>query len=196
MALTELVGPEVVSAVLNPEIIIGTGLYLVLKPILKQSGLIDKTKGAYKNSMVAYNVLMALYSATAFIVTGVALGWDRGYGQWLRDLTGDKVVTLYTVRRRRRAAAALPHARRSATLAVEHFASSSRRASVCFCFERRGDVRPASRAQDSCPSPVFNSKLFVWAAWSFYYSKYFEYLDTAWLVLKGKDVSFLQTFHH
>ena len=36
----------------------------------------------------------------------------------------------------------------------------------------------------------------MWAAWSFYYSKYVEYLDTAWLVLKGKDVSFLQTFHH
>ena len=34
------------------------------------------------------------------------------------------------------------------------------------------------------------------AAKSFYYSKYIEYLDTAWLVLKGKPVSFLQTFHH
>jgi len=133
------------AAIASPGIIVGTGFYLVLKPILKQTGLIDTTKGAYKHSMIAYNILMAVYSATAFIVTGTALGWDRGYMQWLRDLTGDKVVTLY---------------------------------------------------QDGCPSPVFDSKLFMWAAWSFYYSKYVEYLDTAWLVLKGKPVSFLQTFHH
>merc|ERR1711892_575436 len=65
--------------------------------------------------------------------------------RWLRALTGDKVVELYT---------------------------------------------------NSCPSPVWESTLFVWAAKSFYYSKYVEYLDTAWLVLKGKPVSFLQTFHH
>lgn len=47
-----------------------------------------------------------------------------------------------------------------------------------------------------CPSPVWDSKLFTWTAKAFYYSKYVEYLDTAWLVLKGKKVSFLQAFHH
>lgn len=47
-----------------------------------------------------------------------------------------------------------------------------------------------------CPSPVFSSRLFVYTAWAFYYSKYIEYMDTAWLVMKGKPVSFLQTFHH
>ena len=47
-----------------------------------------------------------------------------------------------------------------------------------------------------CPSRVWDSKLFVWTAKAFYYSKYVEYLDTAWLVLKGKNVSFLQAFHH
>lgn len=143
--MEELLGAEVVSALTSPGILIGTGLYLLLKPICQQSGLIDTSKGAYKSSMIAYNVLMAVYSAAAFLVTGVALGWDRGYGQWLRDLTGDTIVTLY---------------------------------------------------QDTCPSSVFENKLFVSTAWSFYYSKYVEYLDTVWLVLKGKPVSFLQTFHH
>jgi len=144
-ALQSALGKDVAAAVLSPEILIGTFSYLLLKPLLKQSGLIDTTKGAYRNSMILYNVLMAAYSGCAFLATATVLGWDRGYGQWLRDLTGDKVVTLY---------------------------------------------------QDNCPSPVFESKIFVWVAWSFYYSKYVEYLDTAWLVLKGKPVSFLQTFHH
>ena len=144
--MADLLGPEVISALSSPGIIVGTGFYLLLKPICKASGLIDTTKGAYKKSMIAYNVLMAVYSAAAFLATGVALGWDRGYGQWLRDMTGDQVVTLYSA--------------------------------------------------NVCPSPVFSSKLFMWAAWSFYYSKYVEYLDTVWLVLKGKPVSFLQTFHH
>jgi len=48
----------------------------------------------------------------------------------------------------------------------------------------------------TCPSTVWESKLFTWTAKAFYYSKYVEYLDTAWLVLKGKQVSFLQAFHH
>lgn len=142
------IAPKVVAAVCHPQIVMGTGFYLLVKPICKRSGLIDTTKGAYKKSMVTYNLLMAVYSAVAFLVTGVALGWDRGYGDWLRELSGDKIagtVTLY---------------------------------------------------QDACPSPVFSSKLFMWAAWSFYFSKYVEYLDTAWLVLKGKPVSFLQSFHH
>ena len=56
--------------------------------------------------------------------------------------------------------------------------------------------KPAPLYGDTCPAPVFSSKLFMLAAKSFYYSKYIEYLDTAWLVLKGKPVSFLQTFHH
>lgn len=40
-----------------------------------------------------------------------------------------------------------------------------------------------------CPSRVWDSKLFLWTAKAFYYSKYVEYLDTAWLVLKGKKAS-------
>jgi len=137
--------PNVLAAITNPEIIIGTMGYLFLKPILRNSGLVDKRKGAYKTSMILYNVLMAVFSLACFIATTVALGWDRGYGKPLLDWAGDTPSELYT---------------------------------------------------NSCPSPVYNSKLFTYAAWAFYYSKYVEYLDTAWLVLKGKEVSFLQTFHH
>ena len=143
----DLLGPEVVSALASPGIILGTVFYLVLKPILKQSGLIDETKGAYKRSMIAYNVLMAVYSATAFLMTWVALGWDRGYGQWLRDLTGDKVVTLYQVRR-----PAVP---------VSQEAPFARRPAlpnrVCCCpasIPRRTTARlPSSRANFSCGPP-------------------------------------------
>ena len=126
-------------------ILIGTFGYLLLAPLLRRSPLVDTSKGAYKRCMIIYNILMAFYSLACFVVTTTALGWDYGYGGWLRALTGDEAVELYT---------------------------------------------------DTCPSPVWNSTLFVWAAKSFYYSKYVEYLDTAWLVLKGKPVSFLQTFHH
>jgi hypothetical protein len=133
------------AALSNPEILIGTFGYLLLAPLLKHTSLVDTRKGAYRRSMVTYNILMAVYSLGCFVATTTALGWDFGYGDWLRALSGDKVVELYT---------------------------------------------------DACPSPVWDSKLFVWAAKSFYYSKYVEYLDTVWLVLKGKPVSFLQTFHH
>lgn len=47
-----------------------------------------------------------------------------------------------------------------------------------------------------CPSPLFENKLFAVAATVFHYSKYVEYMDTAWLVLKGKPVIFLHRFHH
>lgn len=137
--------PAVVAAVTNPEIIIGTVGYLFLKPLLKASPLVDTRKGAYKKSMIIYNLLMAVFSAACFIATTVALGWDYGYGTRLREWAGDTPAPLY------------------------------------------GNV---------CPSPVFSSYLFTIAAKAFYYSKYVEYLDTAWLVLKGKPVSFLQTFHH
>lgn len=50
--------------------------------------------------------------------------------------------------------------------------------------------------EEVCPSPLFDNKLFVGAAYAFHLSKYVEYMDTAWLVLKGKPVSFLQRFHH
>ena len=136
---------QVIKAVTNPEILIGTFGYLLLKPVLKRSGLINTKKGAYKSAMISYNVLMALYSLACFLATTTALGWDRGYGAKLLEWSGDTPVALY------------------------------------------GNV---------CPSPVFSSKLFMLAAKSFYYSKYVEYLDTVWLVLKGKPVSFLQTFHH
>jgi hypothetical protein len=49
---------------------------------------------------------------------------------------------------------------------------------------------------EHCPSQLFENKLFYYAAYAFHYSKYVEYMDTAWLVLKGKPVSFLQRFHH
>jgi len=143
--LLEPLQPAVKAAFANPEILIGTVFYLVLKPILRNSGLVDTTKGAYKTSMIMYNIVMALFSAACFVMTTVALGWDRGYGAALLRWAGDSPVPLYT---------------------------------------------------DSCPSPVFSSNLFTYAAWAFYYSKYVEYLDTAWLVLKGKNVSLLQTFHH
>ena len=133
--LLEPLQPAVKAAFTNPEILIGTGFYLVLKPILRNSGLVDTKKGAYKTSMIMYNIVMALFSAACFVMTTVALGWDRGYGAALLRWAGDSPVPLYT---------------------------------------------------DSCPSPVFSSNLFTYAAWAFYYSKYVEYLDTAWLVLKGK----------
>lgn len=49
---------------------------------------------------------------------------------------------------------------------------------------------------DKGPSVAFSSRLFRYSALAFHYSKYVEYMDTAWLVLKGKPVSFLQGFHH
>ena len=47
-----------------------------------------------------------------------------------------------------------------------------------------------------CPSRLFENKLFTGAATAFHFSKYVEYMDTAWLVLKGKPVIFLHRFHH
>jgi len=143
--LLEPLQANVVAAFTNPEILIGTGFYLFLKPLLKASPLVDKRKGAYKNAMIFYNIIMAVFSAACFVATTTALGWDRGYGASLLAWAGDTVSPLY---------------------------------------------------KDNCPPPLFNSKLFYYAAWAFYYSNYVEYLDTAWLVLKGKEVSFLQTFHH
>ena len=66
--------PDVLAAITNPEIVIGTMGYLFLKPILRNSGLVDKRKGAYKTSMILYNVLMAVFSLACFIATTVALG--------------------------------------------------------------------------------------------------------------------------
>ena len=43
--------PDVVEVLLSPEILIGSGSYLLLKPILKRSRLVDKSKGAYKTSV-------------------------------------------------------------------------------------------------------------------------------------------------
>ena len=137
--------PEVIAVLTNPEILIGTFGYLLLKPLLKGSSLVDGRKGAYKYPMIAYNALMAVFSAACFIMTTVALGWDMGYGKSLLEWAGDTPSTLYT---------------------------------------------------NSCPSPVYKSYLFTMAAKAFYYSKYVEYLDTVWLILKDKPVSFLQTFHH
>lgn len=137
--------PEVVAAFANPEILIGTFGYLLLKPLLRNSGLVSERKGAYKQAMIVYNIVMAVFSLACFVATTVALGWDRGYGAALLAWAGDSPSPLYT---------------------------------------------------DACPSPLYSSYLFTMAAKAFYWSKYVEYLDTAWLVLKGKPVSFLQTFHH
>ena len=117
--------PAVVKVVTNPEILIGTFSYLLLKPVLKRSPLVDTTKGAYKASMIIYNIAMALFSLACFVATTTALGWDRGYGAPLLAYFGDTVAPLYG---------------------------------------------------DTCPAPVFQSKLFMLAAKSFYYSKYVEYL--------------------
>ena len=40
------------SAVSDPEILIGTFSYLLLKPLLRNSGLVDERKGAYRASMI------------------------------------------------------------------------------------------------------------------------------------------------
>ena len=132
---------EVLSAITEPHVLVATFGYLLLAPALRRSGLVDKRKGAYRQCMIAYNVLMAILSAVCFFATVTALGWDGGYGAWLRKLTGDTPVMLFT---------------------------------------------------NQCPSPVFSSRLFLLAAHVFYWSKVVEFLDTAWLVLKGKSVSFLQ----
>ena len=144
-AETGVMEPAVRAVLLNPEILIGTFGYLLLKPLLRSSSLVDTRRGAYKRWMIAYNLVMAVFSAACFAATMTALGWDRGYGAQLLAWAGDTPVALYT---------------------------------------------------DACPPPIFGSKLFMLSAKAFYYSKYVEYLDTAWLVLKGKPVSFLQTFHH
>ena len=136
-------GMRIWEAVLDPEILVGTGAYLLLKPLLSRTSLVNPSKGAYRSAMIYYNLAMAIFSAATFFVTATALGWDRGTGAWLRNLTNDSVVHLYR-----------------------------------------------------CPSEVWSSTLFVGAARAFYFSKYVEYLDTTWLVLKGKPVSFLQGFHH
>ena len=84
--------PEVIAAVTNPEIILGTGFYLVLKPLLRASPFVNTKKGAYKNTMIAYNALMAIFSAACFVATTVALGWDRGYGASLLAWAGDTAL--------------------------------------------------------------------------------------------------------
>ncbi|KAL3910031.1 MAG: hypothetical protein SGPRY_009210 [Prymnesium sp.] len=93
MSLSDLLGPDVTSALASPGILACTAFYLfLLSPLLKRSGMVDTSKGAYRQAMVAYNLFFALYSALTFLAAAVALGWDGGYGQWLRDLMGDKVV--------------------------------------------------------------------------------------------------------
>lgn len=133
------------QTVLRGEVLYLSCAYLLLEPVLKRTSLVDTRKGAYRNGMIVYNVLMCLFSLGCFVAQMAALGLDRGHLQWVRDLTGDEAVELY---------------------------------------------------QDVGPSPVFGSRLFYGSALLFHYSKYVEYMDTAWLVLKGKPVSFLQGFHH
>ena len=71
--------PKVVAAFLNPEILIGTGFYLVLKPLLKAwAG--EHAEGGVQAGDDLYNIVMAVFSAACFVATTTALGWDRGYG--------------------------------------------------------------------------------------------------------------------
>ena len=44
-------------------------------------------------------------------------------------------------------------------------------------------------------NPLHKS-IFEWTLWGFYFSKYWEWLDTAFLILSAKDVSWLQYTHH
>nr|ADN94476.1 delta-9 elongase [Rebecca salina] len=145
ITLDWLLSPGLKDAVIGGEVLYFSLGYLLLEPILKRSPFVDKRKGAYRNGMIAYNILMCGFSLVCFVCQMAALGLDRGHLQFVRDLTGDSVVQLY---------------------------------------------------QDVSPSPAFANKLFRYSAVAFHYSKYVEYMDTAWLVLKGKPVSFLQGFHH
>ena len=43
---------------------------------------------------------------------------------------------------------------------------------------------------------IFKVPLYVLTAKLFYYSKFVEYIDSWTLMMRGKNVSFLQTFHH
>jgi len=43
---------------------------------------------------------------------------------------------------------------------------------------------------------TFRNPYFNWAAYIFYWSKYVEFLDTFFLIVAGKTVSWLQFFHH
>ena len=57
--------PATIAAFTNPEILIGTGSYLLLKPLLKRSGLVDKTKGAYKTSVRRVHALAVVHGRRA-----------------------------------------------------------------------------------------------------------------------------------
>ena len=138
-------GSEVVSALTNPEILVCTFGYLFLPALCRRTGLIDTSKGAYRRAMVSYNVLMAVYSFGCFLLTGVSLGWDRGHGQWIRDLTGDKPTTLFT----NQASAGGGYASRALIPSLP--------ADLDLCTLRQ------------CPSPLMENKIFMWVAWSFYY---------------------------
>nr|ADN94475.1 delta-9 elongase [Pavlova pinguis] len=145
ITLEWLLSPKLKDAVFGGEVLYFSIAYLFLAPILKRTPLVDTRKGAYKSGMIAYNVIMCVFSLVCFICQLAALGYDMGYLQWVRDLTGDEIVPLY---------------------------------------------------QDVSPSPAFSNKLFKYSSIAFHYSKYVEYMDTAWLVMKGKPVSLLQGFHH
>lgn len=48
----------------------------------------------------------------------------------------------------------------------------------------------------SRPTTIWGSIVLEWTAWAFYWSKYWEWLDTAFLILSDREISWLQYTHH
>ncbi len=67
---------------------------LFVKPVVRGLGRVDKTSGAYRQPMFAYNVVMAVFSLVCFVAILAAFGIDgpEGVLEPLRQLTGDKPV--------------------------------------------------------------------------------------------------------
>jgi hypothetical protein len=163
---------------------------LFFKPLVRRFGRVDKTSGAYRRPMFAYNVCMAVFSLACFACVAAAFEVDGPGGvlESLRQLAGDTKV------KHSCATLAVCHACLPAFLPRrDRPTPRPRRAAVTLSSHNAVQVLPNMRV---CPSPIFRSRLFVAAGWAFYVSKYVEFADTAWLVLKGKPVSFLQSFHH
>lgn len=59
------------------------------------------------------------------------------------------------------------------------------------------DVMQNPLAQTYCDTHgrVWNNFMFYWA-WAFYLSKYYEFIDTLIIMLKGRKITTLQSYHH
>eukprot|EP00962_Isochrysis_galbana_P052620 scaffold24105_cov113-Isochrysis_galbana.AAC.5 len=71
MALANDAGERIWAAVTDPEILIGTFSYLLLKPLLRNSGLVDEKKGAYRTSMI-WSVAVAVARPCTQLAVGQA----------------------------------------------------------------------------------------------------------------------------